>query len=847
RHVWTVARDRVRQLQLFDRALKAQPPDAPAQDRKALLEEVGSWFNDVSADPGAAWSLLALTDLTKLPEYDDQTGLDDPAGGYPVDADGNPIFFKLPTTWDAAANDGERLRWVMSEWAKIDAESRYEAQQLQVELASSWFSVSTISRFGLRFADENEDEGQRRAGISALHTLKDDETVANLATGPKRFTLPAEWAFLNLARSLAEDNDAPKDVRRDAWEEIAGELTHRRQFGRAAEAHEKALALTGSADEKASIEASIKQIRANLGNLESQLAQPAGREAKLQLVFRNAQKVSLTARRVDSARLLADTEAYLRSAPQEIDWQDAHLQSIGQRLIDEKNNKYLSEVTARWEQKLEPRADHWDRRTEVPTPLKAAGAWWIEATFEGGHQARALLWIEDIVIVQTNQAGLGHYFVADAVTGAPVPGAAVKFFGWRQEWKDSRVFQQKPRYTFDFKDHQAVTDAKGQATLPQSSSHSYQWLVVATTKSGSQAFLGFEHLWFGNRFEDFGEQTRLYTITDRPVYRPSQELKWQAWARSVGYGTKMDANRFKGARIEVLIHDPRGEKILERTYTADDFGAIGDTLVLGPEAILGQYQMSMTWKRTLRSNAHLGGHFFRVEEYKKPEFEVKVAAPTVPVALGDAFEVKVKADYYFGGPVKEGKVKYKVQRTVHNQRWFPPGPWDWLFGAGYNWRGSFYDWYPGSQNWCRCMPPWPWWPQRSEPPELIVEGEAPLNPDGTFTVKVDTTLAKELHGDEDHRYEIEAQVTDQSRRMIVGNGVVLAARRPFEVYVWSDRGYYQAGEGGEIRIAARTLDGKSVAARGKLRLLRVTYDAAGNPKEEEVSSFDIKTGADETK
>ncbi|MDZ4287373.1 MAG: MG2 domain-containing protein [Prosthecobacter sp.] len=575
---------------------------------------------------------------------------------------------------------------------------------------------------------------------------------------------------------------------------------------------------------------------------------PAGTEAKLSLVFRNAKKISLTARKVDVAKLLADTEAYLRSEPQQQqDWQQTQVDSIGQRLLNQKNGKYLGEITAKWEQELQPRANHWDRRVDVVTPLKAAGAWWVEGTFEGGHVARTLVWIEDLVIVQTKQATGGHYFVADAVTGAPIPGAKIKFFGWRQDWKDPGVVRKKPVMVYAFKDHQSLADEKGQVRISQAVAKDYQWLITATTTDGREAHLGFEQFWFGDNREVFGEQTRLYTITDRPVYRPGQEVKWKAWARTVGYGLKVDSNRFKGASIEVVIQNPRGEKILEKIYKADDSGAISDTLLLGDDAALGQYQVSMTRKRTLRGDESLGSHQFRVEEYKKPEFEVKVEAPKTPVALGDAFEIKVKADYYFGGPVKEGKVKYKVQRSAHADQWFPPGPWDWLFGEGYGWRGGFYEWYPGAENWCRYAPIWPWWPRRSDPPELVANGEAALNADGTFTIKIDTALAKELHGNEDHRYEIEAEVTDQSRRMIHGTGAVLAARRPFEVYVWLDRGYYQAGEAGEVRVTARTLDGRTVAAKGKLKLLRVTYDKEGKPSEEEVSAFNIKTGDEETR
>ena len=55
-----------------------------------------------------------------------------------------------------------------------------------------------------------------------------------------------------------------------------------------------------------------------------------------------------------------------------------------------------------------------------------------------------------------------------------------------------------------------------------------------------------------------------------------------------------------------------------------------------------------------------GGGNFRVEEYKKPEFEVKVTAPTEPVSLGETITATITAKYYFGGAVAKG-----VTLTAH--------------------------------------------------------------------------------------------------------------------------------------------------------------------------------------
>jgi len=837
----TELKDRVRALQLLEAAWKALPADAEASSRSAVIERLSSALMNGHHGAFNAWSLLALTDLTTLPDYDDESGLDSPATGYPVDEKGNPIFFQVPASWAAAKNDGERLRWLQEERAKLSADEALKARRELVEVATGWFSVQTLAGYGFRF-DGNDDAADTKSNIATLHTLKDDETVAKLATGPKRFTLPAEWNFLAIWKSIAEDSKTPTYTRVEAWARIAQELLNRRQHPRAVEALTKALEIETNADHKKSLQTQINQITGNWGRFEPQQSMPAGQEAKLKLVFRNATKVSLSARKVDMAKLLADTEAYLRSEPKQQEWQRTNLSNIGHRLLEKGGDVYLSKPVAEWSQDLEPRANHWDKRVEVPTPLKDAGAYLVEGTFEGGHKARALIWLESLVIVKTSQSNGLHYFLADAATGAPAAGATLRFFGYKSEWGRAGLLTRE-RMIYSFKDFQATTDKNGVVKV-KDSMNEYQWLTRATTADGRLAFDGFETAYFYDRSERLGEQTRLYSITDRPVYRPGQEVKWKAWARQVGYDPDLNTNKYAGKSFRVRIYNPRGEEVSMKIYEADGSGAVNDMLTLADDASLGQYRIEFAWKSALRQEEHLGQHTFRVEEYKKPEFEVKVDAPDKPVALGDTFEVKVKADYYFGGPVKQGKVKYKVQRSAHTDRWFPMGRWDWLFGSGYGWQATYYDWYPGASRWCSCVPRWPWFRWQSDPPELVAEGEAPLNADGTFTVKVDTALAKELHGNEDHRYEIEAEVTDQSRRTIFGKGSVLAARRPFEVYVSTDRGYYNAGDSGTVNIHARTLDGREVKATGDLVLYRVTYGKDGTPAEEAVHTVKISLTSD---
>ena len=239
---------------------------------------------------------------------------------------------------------------------------------------------------------------------------------------------------------------------------------------------------------------------------------------------------------------------------------------------------------------------------------------------------------------------------------------------------------------------------------------------------------------------------------------------------------------------------------------------------------------------------HQGGSF-RVEEYKKPEYEVTIDAPTEPVALGEKVAATIKAKYFFGAPVTKAKVKYKILRTPHDSHWYPTASWDWFYGRGYWWFASDYSWYPGWNNW-GCARPIGWWiGHNNAPPEVVAEQEVEIGPDGTVKIEIDTLPAKQVHGDEDHSYTITAEVVDESRRTIVGTGSVLVSRTPFRVFAWVDRGHYKVGDTIEASFDAHTLDNKPVSGKGELTLFKITYDAKQQPVEEAVQSWKLDSDA----
>lgn len=817
-------RDRVRALQLLVKA-----KDLAAKDKDAQPAEIASVYSDLGAKlmrrENEAWKLQSVTDLEQLPDYEPGWGYGGSNLGAPVDAEGKPIYYSVPKSFEAAASDGERWRWASMQVIELAPNRRNEVRWHMAEFFQQQFGVQTLAYLGPYFRGAPDDKPEE-SGTYALHTLAEDETIARLANGVRRFKLPDEFNPIKIRQQIVAD---PQPGYVDsALEALAGEFENRRQYPRAAEYWKQVIKQFGAGHDKYR-QKRLDQIVGNWGMFEGQAAQPAGTGATIDFRFRNGKQANFEAHAINVAKLLDDVKAYLRSNPREVDWQKSQIQDIGYRLVIDKQKQYVGQRVASWSKDLEPRPQHFDARVTVETPLKQGGAYLVTARMEGGNTCQAVVWLADMAIVKKPLQGKAFYYVGNAVTGAPEAKANVEFFGYRPVW-DQKTGRMARIETTNFSE---FTDASGQILQPtKEQGQDYQWLVVA--RNGSRmAYLGFTNVWHAQYYDQQYDETKVYVITDRPVYRPGHEVKFKFWVQQAKYDQPL-AVPYANKQFQMEITDAKQQKVFTQNVKSDAYGGFHGTFELPSDAALGQYSIHIPG---------LGGSSFRVEEYKKPEFEVTVDAPKEPVMLGEKVAATINARYYFGAPVVNAKVKYKVQRTAYTERWYPPMPWDWLYGPGYWWFAYDYPWYPGWQAW-GCMRPlgW-WWPQSYTPPEIVAEAELPIGPDGTLPLEIDTALAKAIHGDQDHQYEITAEVVDESRRTIVGTGRVLVARQPFKVFAWVDRGYYRAGDTVHASFSAHTLDQQPVQGKGKVDLLRVTYDAKNQPVEESVQQWDLDTDA----
>jgi uncharacterized protein YfaS (alpha-2-macroglobulin family) len=830
KYVNAVQRDRTRALQLMKQALDLSADETDKSQVAYFYLEFARFFMQYRGYH-QAWRLQYLTDLNELPDYEPGYGYeyDRRVQGAPVDAEGRPVMYGVPESFDAAASDGERWRYLL--WAAVQLLPRLE-NQVKFDRASflhHQFGVQTLRDYGDFFIGRRpvttQDQQQEQSGPYDVHTLNSDETIAKLASGVRRFALAGEFSFIRLLNEIVEKPDS--GYTNQATRLLATIYENRRQYDRAAEYWRMYKRY-----DKKSANQRLDQILNNWGMFEPGTPQPAGRQPTVEYRFRNGKRINFTAHKIRMARLLQDIKTYIRSNPRRLDQSRLNLSNIGWQLVHENRSVYIGEKAAEWQMDVKPDAGHWDRRItiELPEALKTAGAYLLVANIDSGNTARIIIWVSDTVIIKKPLKNQVMYYVADASSGKPLGDTTVEFFGFR-----SRRIKNTKRYHVDHESLSRPTNADGLVLVgPHDMPNNYRWLTTVTTAKGRVAFLGFSSVWYQNYHDREYDQRKTLFMTDRPVYRPGQPVKFKAWIRHARYD-KHDVSIYAGQSFSVRIRNPKNEEVYTKSLRADAYGGLSGQFELPEDAALGVYYLSHG------SGTVYGGNTFRVEEYKKPEFEVSIEAPKEPVMLGEKVKALIEARYYFGSPVTEATVNYKILRNEHDARWYPPFYWDWFYGAGYWWYAYDYPWYPGWHEWGCKRPVWSWWHNRpQQPPEIVAEGQVNIGGDGTVAIEIDTQLAKLIHGDTDHRYTISAEVRDQSRRTIVGQGEVLVARKPFKVYSWVDSGFYRVGDTVKASFKAQTLDKQPVAGTGELELLRITYKD-NKPQEKSVQRWSLNT------
>lgn len=342
---------------------------------------------------------------------------------------------------------------------------------------------------------------------------------------------------------------------------------------------------------------------------------------------------------------------------------------------------------------LKPTTDYLNVDTTLTIQAPQAGIYFLKAVSDGkkGVSDGTLMNVTALkTIYRPLPDGTLELVVVDAVSGQPVSEAEVTIY-------TEKGGGYSPQQTYQ-------ADKQGTLKLDFLNSNKY-WYNAHTAADNAMPIL---NLWKNDYYyKESKRKEVLQLFTDRSIYRPGQTV----YVSGLAYEMEKDSTRvLADKKYTVSLYDANNNETGKVEVRTNGFGSFSGQFVLPSPCLTGYFSL-----RAADTSVS-----FKVEEYKRPTFDVTFEPVKVEYQVGDSIEVVGMAKTFAGAPVQNARVHYNISRSY---------AWVWRFMGR------------GSARW---------------------EGEAMTDADGKFSVPVHFEI------DSDRResplwyytYNIQADVTD---------------------------------------------------------------------------------------
>lgn len=316
--------------------------------------------------------------------------------------------------------------------------------------------------------------------------------------------------------------------------------------------------------------------------------------------------------------------------------------------------------------------------------------------------------------------------------------------------------------------------------------------------AGEDIIISDAYMYFGYA----GNQYYTYTYTEQPVYRTGSMVNFKGTIRETSENNfKVVPNR----EITVIIKDAKNAEVYKELLITNADGSYNGSFKIDDEGALGTYYI-----QTQLDQKHVYTATFEVEQYKKPEYKVKVTLDKSQYFGKDEMKGSVQADYYFGSPVADAEVEYNVFKVRYYKPWWRFSEWAWWYE----------DYYAEQEN-------------NYSGSEMIYSGKGKLTPEGKFDFEytINEDFKQENNRDHyyrywygdtetDYRYIVQAKVTDKSRRQINGTTTAFVTRGGFTLTANPDKYWYKKNDKINFTINAEDFASKPVKTNFEITIYR---------------------------
>lgn len=276
------------------------------------------------------------------------------------------------------------------------------------------------------------------------------------------------------------------------------------------------------------------------------------------------------------------------------------------------------------------------------------GAYLMEVTSDntGIAPQRQLFYVSNLaVMIQQLPDDKHRYVVVNATDGQPIAGAKVMLY--------DRDYDVKTGKWKRLVHARLTTDSNGEAYFKNVDGN----VLISTS---NDKFTPAKDIYLSRTryYERKDDKIKHQLFTDRSIYRPGQTVHASAISYIVKKG--LDASvPGKSMELNFILRDANWKQVAEQKATTDEYGTASVDFELPKEGKTGQYSISVNGTAS---------EYFRVEEYKRPTFEITFPKVNEKYTWGDTVVVKASAKTYAGVPVQGAKVEYQVTRR--NQLWW---------------------------------------------------------------------------------------------------------------------------------------------------------------------------------
>lgn len=302
-------------------------------------------------------------------------------------------------------------------------------------------------------------------------------------------------------------------------------------------------------------------------------------------------------------------------------------------------------IVSEWTVSIPAPPDYMPHSTEIEVPaLKESGAYCLVVTKDVVFSVDKSEYFSQTFQVSSlfpsfikEEGGSGFFLVTDRATGAPLKGVSIRL---------SKTNTSNTEETL-------ITDENGMARLTKKHTNSLQ--AVFSLKN--DVLHATNNIWLGSGYKGTRQNVLHANIfTDRAVYRPGQTVYFKGVLTEI---SETNVVPVAHANVEAAVRDVNYQEIAVQKLRTDEFGGFDGSFVIPTGVLTGIMTIQTTH----------GGAYFRVEEYKRPRFEITFDKLKTEYRLNEDVTVSGKAMMLNGLPLENATVSYEVSRYAHRPLW----------------------------------------------------------------------------------------------------------------------------------------------------------------------------------